>query len=138
MGAIAVPLSGLFGPDALRHRLGDSGARVVITDAHHEELHVEVGADLDGFDLTVVGAPGSAHTDFWSLVARGAKTFEASTTNREGCPSSIGWTPYTGSEPMFGVGLHGRPGSMDLAFGSLPVVPGRRSWWEPATDEEER
>jgi acetyl-CoA synthetase len=30
-GAVAVPLSELFGLDAIRHRLGDSGARVVVT-----------------------------------------------------------------------------------------------------------
>jgi acetyl-CoA synthetase len=32
MGAIAVPLSHLFGPDALEHRLADSGAKVAIAD----------------------------------------------------------------------------------------------------------
>ena len=32
MGAIAVPLSFLFGPDALEYRLADSGARVAIVD----------------------------------------------------------------------------------------------------------
>jgi len=33
MGALAVPLSHLFGPDALEYRLGDSGAHVAIVDA---------------------------------------------------------------------------------------------------------
>ena len=33
MGAIAVPLSNLFGPDAIEYRLRDSGARAVVTDA---------------------------------------------------------------------------------------------------------
>jgi acetyl-CoA synthetase len=32
-GAIAVPLSSLFGPDAIEYRLKDSGARALITDA---------------------------------------------------------------------------------------------------------
>ena len=32
-GAVALPLSELFGPDALRHRLADSGARVLIVAA---------------------------------------------------------------------------------------------------------
>jgi len=32
MGAIAVPLSFLFGPDALEYRLADSGAKVAIAD----------------------------------------------------------------------------------------------------------
>jgi acetyl-CoA synthetase len=33
MGALAVPLSHLFGPDALEYRLGDSGAHLAIVDA---------------------------------------------------------------------------------------------------------
>jgi acetyl-CoA synthetase len=33
MGALAVPLSHLFGPDALEYRLGDAGAHVAIVDA---------------------------------------------------------------------------------------------------------
>jgi acetyl-CoA synthetase len=32
-GLVGVPLSALFGPDALSYRLGDSGARVLVTDA---------------------------------------------------------------------------------------------------------
>lgn len=32
-GLVALPLSGLFGPDALEYRLADSGARVLVTDA---------------------------------------------------------------------------------------------------------
>src|SRR5262245_29777087 len=31
MGAVALPMSSLFGPDALRYRLANSGARAVIT-----------------------------------------------------------------------------------------------------------
>jgi len=33
LGAVSVPLSRLFGPDALGYRLADSGARVLLTDA---------------------------------------------------------------------------------------------------------
>ncbi len=33
LGAVALPLAGLFGPDALAYRLADSGARALITDA---------------------------------------------------------------------------------------------------------
>ena len=33
LGAVALPLAGLFGEEALRYRLADSGARAVITDA---------------------------------------------------------------------------------------------------------
>ncbi|WP_342148292.1 acyl-CoA synthetase [Methylorubrum sp. SB2] len=33
LGAVALPLAGLFGAEALRYRLGDAGARAVVTDA---------------------------------------------------------------------------------------------------------
>jgi len=36
-GAIALPLSVMFGEDALQYRLQDSGANVVITDSAHRE-----------------------------------------------------------------------------------------------------
>ncbi|MFG5119784.1 acyl-CoA synthetase [Methylorubrum sp. POS3] len=33
LGAVALPLAGLFGAEALRYRLGDAGARAIVTDA---------------------------------------------------------------------------------------------------------
>ena len=39
-GAIAVPLSSLFGPDALLHRMNDSGCRIVLTD-HQGQARLE-------------------------------------------------------------------------------------------------
>src|SRR6185436_14648829 len=50
-GAVALPLSELFGPDALRHRLADSGARVVIVAADLVDAVAELAAELG---LTVV------------------------------------------------------------------------------------
>ncbi len=47
IGAISVPLFTLFKGDALRTRLDDSGAAVVVTDAGGAEV-------LDGFDLAVI------------------------------------------------------------------------------------
>ncbi|HJP26305.1 MAG TPA: AMP-binding protein, partial [Arenicellales bacterium] len=38
LGAVALPLSVLFGPDALEYRLSDSGASVVITEDQHLEI----------------------------------------------------------------------------------------------------
>lgn len=37
IGAITIPLFSLFGPDALQFRLGDSGARLLITDGEGEQ-----------------------------------------------------------------------------------------------------
>lgn len=48
LGAVSVPLSRLFGPDALRYRLGDSGARVLLTDSDHVGKVLEIWDDLPG------------------------------------------------------------------------------------------
>ncbi len=47
LGAVSIPLFKLFGQDALRTRLMDAGARLVISDADAAGL-------LDGFDLAVL------------------------------------------------------------------------------------
>jgi acetyl-CoA synthetase len=52
LGAVSIPLFKLFGPDALRSRLEDAGARLVISDAEGVAL-------LDGFGLDVL-APEAA------------------------------------------------------------------------------
>jgi len=46
LGAVAIPLFALFGPEALRFRLADSGARAVITDPAGAEKLAEIRADL--------------------------------------------------------------------------------------------
>ena len=46
LGAVSVPLSRLFGPDALRYRLGDSGARVLLTDSENAAKVLEIWGDL--------------------------------------------------------------------------------------------
>ena len=47
LGAVSIPLFKLFGQDALRSRMTDAGARLVVTDAEGVAL-------LDGFDLGVL------------------------------------------------------------------------------------
>jgi acetyl-CoA synthetase len=44
LGAVSVPLSGLFGPGALRFRLGDADARVVLVDEAGLERAAELAA----------------------------------------------------------------------------------------------
>ena len=53
LGAIALPLAGLFGPDALRYRLTDAGARVLITDGAGLSKIAALRADLPALELVV-------------------------------------------------------------------------------------
>ena len=45
LGAISVPMTVLFGPQALTYRLGDSAAKAVITDREHLETVAGVAAE---------------------------------------------------------------------------------------------
>ena len=61
IGAIALPLAGLFGAEALRYRLADSGARAIVT---NEAGLAKLAAIRDGLPelsvvLSVDAAPGS-------------------------------------------------------------------------------
>ncbi|MFN2466184.1 MAG: acyl-CoA synthetase [Candidatus Dormibacteria bacterium] len=58
LGAIAVPLSTLFGPDALEVRLRDSGARMVVTDAAGAGRLDELVDELPALERVVLTEPG--------------------------------------------------------------------------------
>jgi acetyl-CoA synthetase len=80
--AIAVPLSFLFGPDALEYRLRDSAARVAIVDsdtaANLEPIRERL-PDLRHV-IGVAGAAGRAMLDFDALLARASPAFEPRAT----------------------------------------------------------
>ena len=68
LGAVAVPLFVQFGPDALEHRLADSGARALITDGDNlakvprdlPELATILVVDGDGAGRRLSGRVGAA------------------------------------------------------------------------------
>ncbi|MCB1971094.1 MAG: acyl-CoA synthetase [Geminicoccaceae bacterium] len=58
IGAIALPLFRLFGPDALQHRLHDSGAKLVLTDAEGSERIAMIRDELPELaTVLVTGVP---------------------------------------------------------------------------------
>jgi len=89
LGAVAVPLSVLFGPEALQHRLADSGARAAIVDAGALEAVRGVRADCPALSqLIVVGAAGALRTDAgeqgWAeALAREPRRYAAVTTTAD-------------------------------------------------------
>ena len=62
MGAISLPLFTLFGPEALLHRLRDSGASVVVTNAHGAGILTDLADDLPALKriLCINGAQPNA------------------------------------------------------------------------------
>lgn len=98
-GAIALPLSTLFGVDALRYRLADSGARVVVTNAVNAEKIAQVRGDLPQLKH-VLCIDGRVHEsdDFHSAVARGSDSF-VSVPTRADDPALIIYTSGTTGDP---------------------------------------
>jgi acetyl-CoA synthetase len=106
LGAVAVPLSILFGPDGLSHRLGDSAARAVITDAACAERVAGVAHDLGGFTIVVVEEPvREPHRAFWDLVADGSADLDAAPTTADD-PAVLIYTSGTTGSPKGALHAH--------------------------------
>ena len=115
LGAIAVPLTQLFGPYAVRFRLSDSGARAVITDSRCQELVTDIAADIGGVSviLTDETSPPAPLTGMASLVQGGSDQFDAYQTGPDD-PALIIYTSGTTGSPKGA--LHGHR----VLWGHLP------------------
>ena len=100
MGVIAVPLSFLFGPEALQYRLADSGARVAIVDAATAVNLASVRDSLPGLAhvIGVAGATGAHMLDWEETLARASDRFEPAAT-RARDPAAIIYTSGTTGPP---------------------------------------
>ena len=100
MGAIAVPLSFLFGPDALEYRLANSGARVAIVDAdtwgHVRTLRERLPA-LEHV-IGCAGARDAGLLDWDATLARACRDFEPAATTGDD-PAAIIYTSGTTGPP---------------------------------------
>ena len=103
LGAIALPLSILFGPDALAFRLADSGARVLITDAPRRELVESLLPELDDLEH-VVPCDGEAG-GFWDLVAGASAAFRPADTGPDD-PALLIYTSGTTGPPKGALNAH--------------------------------
>jgi acetyl-CoA synthetase len=100
MGVIAVPLSFLFGPDALEYRLADSGAKVAIADADTLAPLQSVRGGLPALKhvLGCAGARGPGVLAWDAVLAGASRHFEpARTAARD--PAAIIYTSGTTGPP---------------------------------------
>jgi acetyl-CoA synthetase len=129
LGAIAIPLFSLFGPDALAFRLADSGARAVITNA---EGAAKLAAIRDRLpDLAFVWSTGGGEArDLGAEMARQPDAFTPVPTRAED-PALIIYTSGTTGPPKGALHAH------RVLLGHLPGVemshdflgqPGDRIW----------
>ena len=135
LGAIALPLFTLFGPDAVGYRLGDSGARVLITTPAALERTADAVRAVDTVKhvLTVSALGDHGTNDFWSLLGRAAPNAPTADTSADD-PAILMYTSGTTGNPK------GALQAQRVLLGHLPGVmvphdffpqPGDR-FWTPA------
>ncbi len=100
MGAIAVPLSFLFGPDALEYRLDNSGSRVAIVDPQSLPNILPVRDKVRGLEHVIgaAGASGDGVLDYDREVALASPRFQAVETRADD-PALIVYTSGTTGPP---------------------------------------
>ncbi|MDT7558578.1 MAG: acetyl-CoA synthetase [Pseudonocardiales bacterium] len=107
MGAVALPLSALFGPDALRFRLLDAGAKAVIVSAANAPKVREALADTEAVPLLVIdGEPaGALERSFAQALAGASPEFNPVDTDAED-PAFLIYTSGTTGDPKGALHAH--------------------------------
>jgi acetyl-CoA synthetase len=99
MGAVGMPLSQLFGPEALEFRLQDSEAVAAIVDASTQAAVLAVRAQCPLRAVLAVQAPAHADTVDWTaLLAQQAPSFDAVATHADE-PAVLIYTSGTTGNP---------------------------------------
>ena len=107
-GIISMPLFTQFGPDALLHRLGNSGARLVVTDLDNLPKIEAVMPQLPALQwVLVVDGGGNAGNirNYWSLVATASSSLTTLDT-RSSDPAIIVYTSGTTGSPKGALHSH--------------------------------
>ncbi len=124
LGAVSLPLFTLFGEDALRYRLSDSGARVVVTDPANLDRVMAIRPDLPELDLVVSTGPARAPVlALADLIETPAGGFRMAATAAED-PAMMIYTSGTTGDPKGVVHAHrfliGHLPCMELSQGLFP------------------
>ncbi|WP_375410441.1 AMP-binding protein [uncultured Methylobacterium sp.] len=131
MGAIAVPLAGLFGPEALQYRLSDSGAKALVTDAAGLAKLASIRAGLPDLALIVTTGQAVDGALGWTdLVAAAPDGFVALDTRADD-PALMIYT--SGTTGLAKGALHAHralPGHLPgwAMMHDFPPRPGDRMW----------
>jgi len=114
MGAIALPLSSLFGPDALRYRLRDGEAKAIITSAANLPRVREALEDSKAHVIVIGGAPDGDEHAFEAMLASASPDFEPVVTRAED-PAFLIYTSGTTGDPKGALHAH------RIAYGQIPA-----------------
>ncbi|RLQ88530.1 AMP-binding protein [Notoacmeibacter ruber] len=131
LGAISIPLFTLFGPEALMHRLADSGASVVVTDVEGAAKLAALRPDLPDLKLILcVDGPQEGCEDFETFCAGGSSSFTPVDTAANDSALII-YTSGTTGAPKGALHAHrvllGHLPGVEISHDFLPQ-PGDRMW----------
>ena len=138
LGAIALPLAMLFGPDALAYRLQNAGAKALLTNAQGLAKIAEIrrtnGDALAGLELILsVDGPGDGALGFAETLARASADFTPVATAADD-PAMMIYTSGTTGQPKGALHAHrvllGHMPGIELPHEFFPQ-PGDR-FWTPA------
>ena len=134
LGAVAIPLFALFGRDALLHRLRDSGARAVVTDAAGAAKIAEIRDALpDLIDVLSVDGPAEGATDYHAACATENSHFTPVETAADD-PALLIYTSGTTGNPKGALHAHrvllGHLPGVEISHDFLPHEGDR--FWTPA------
>ncbi|HRF72858.1 MAG TPA: AMP-binding protein [Accumulibacter sp.] len=135
MGALAVPLSHLFGPDALEYRLGDAGAHLAIVDETTLPRVQEIRHRLPALrHILGVGAATGDGIKRWADVLELASTRYTPTLTAADDPAMIIYTSGTTGKPKGALMAHrtllGNLSGYVCSHDSFPQA--RDMFWSPA------
>ncbi|HEY6833978.1 MAG TPA: acyl-CoA synthetase [Pseudolabrys sp.] len=134
LGAVALPIAILFGPDALSYRLQNSSAKALLTNAQGLAKLAEVRGEVPGLAcvLSIDGA-GEGAFDFVDLIARASSDFTPLDTAADD-PAMMIYTSGTTGQPKGA--LHGHRVLLGhLPGAELPHYPFAQAgdrFWTPA------
>ena len=107
IGGIAIPLFTLFGPDALKYRLGNSEAKCLVTDKMSLPKIAEIAQELPKLEkiYLIDGKTREGATDFWDALSKGSEKFTPVKTRADD-PALIIYTSGTTGPPKGALHAH--------------------------------
>jgi acetyl-CoA synthetase len=126
MGAIALPLSSLFGPDALRYRLRNAGAKAVVTAAANAD-RVREALDDGGEQVPLLVIGGTGAESYEDALAAASPQFTPVDTTAED-PAFLIYTSGTTGDPKGALHAH------RIVFGHLPAFEAVYEFFPQAHD----
>jgi acetyl-CoA synthetase len=130
LGAVSLPLFTLFGGDALRYRLADSGARAIVTDAATLDRIMALAPDLPDLTMIIVIGPSVAPVLSFEALITGPADLTPVDTHADD-PAVMIYTSGTTGDPKGVLHAHrfllGHLPCMELSQDFFPQ-PGAIGW----------